>query len=137
MGNTSTTLMAFDYGTKNIGVAVGQTITQTAEPLTVIRQSNGHLDWAAIEKLIGEWRPDKIIIGFPATDDGKRIAIHDAIERFASDLKSRFALPIAYCDERLSSFEAAQLSDESRHELDAIAAQLILQTWLSINSDST
>ena len=128
--------MAFDYGTKKIGVAVGQTITQTAEPLTVIRQSNGHLDWTAVETLISEWRPDKIIIGFPATEDGKRIAIHDAIDRFASDLKSRFALPIEYCDERLSSFEAAKLSDESRHELDAIAAQLILQTWLSINSDS-
>lgn len=133
MQNTAATLMAFDYGTKRIGVAVGQTITQTAEPLTIVRQVNGQIDWSSIEKIILEWRPDRLIIGFPATEDGNRIALHDAIERFGSELKSRFSIPIGYCDERLSSFEASSLHEGSRHELDAIAAQLILQTWFSSN----
>ncbi|MGR8946553.1 MAG: Holliday junction resolvase RuvX [Gammaproteobacteria bacterium] len=133
MPGSIATLMAFDYGTKRIGIAVGQTISQTAEPLSVVPQNHGQIDWLSIEKIIAEWRPDSLIVGFPATADGRRIAIHDAIDRFANGLRKRFKLPVEYCDEHLSSFEASQSLESSRHELDALAAQVILQTWLENN----
>ena len=125
------TVIAFDYGAKRIGVAVGQTLSNTAEPLSVVTQKQNKINWPAIEKIIAEWRPNRLVVGFPATHDGQRISIHDAIDRFVRALEKRFSLPIELCDERLSSFEAAQQEMQSRHALDAVAAQIILQTWLN------
>ena len=131
MAETIETIIAFDYGSKKIGVAVGQTLSNTAEPLTIVGQKQNKIQWPAIEKIIAEWRPSRLVLGFPATDDGQTTDIHAAIERFKRDLERRFSLPVELCDERLSSFEAAEQEQQSRHELDAIAAQIILQTWLN------
>lgn len=131
MAETIETIIAFDYGSKRIGVAVGQTLLNTAEPLTIVGQKQNKIHWPAIDKIIAEWRPSRLVVGFPVTEDGQTINIHTAIERFKRDLERRFSLPVELCDERLSSFEAAQLEQQSRHQLDAIAAQIILQTWLN------
>ena len=124
------TVIAFDYGSKRIGVAVGQTLSGTAQAVTVVKQKNGRINWPEIEKIIAEWRPDRIVLGFPATRDGRAITLHSAIERFAQDLKKRFDVPVELCDEHLSSFEAAQ-REPDQHVLDAMAAQIILETWLN------
>lgn len=125
------TILAFDYGAKNIGVAVGQTLSRTAEPLTVVSQKHGKIDWVSIGKLFDEWRPDRVVVGFPNTRDGESLPIHAAIKRFVVRLEQRFELPVTLFDERLSSFEAAQQSHLDRHRLDAIAAQMILESWLN------
>ncbi len=149
------TVIAFDYGEKRIGVAVGQTLSATAEPLVVLEQKNRQIDWAAIKALMEDWRPDQLLVGFPHTADGKEIPIHLAIKTFSEELGSRFNLPVAFCDEHLSSYQAkqsplavkaAKRSANKRHQpggknharkrrrdtvgIDAIAAQMILESWL-------
>ena len=149
------TVMAFDYGEKRIGIAVGQTLSATAEPISVLRQKNQRIDWNAIEALIDDWRPDQFVIGFPHTADGEEIPIHKAILSFSDELTARYKLPVAFYDEHLSSYmakqsptaikEAKKLANKhkcrprqtrgKRHrtglaELDAIAAQMILESWL-------
>ena len=124
------TLIAFDYGSKRIGVAVGQTMSNTAEPLAVVRQKQHKIDWDTIQKIVAEWRPNRVVIGFPATKDGQEHKVHTAIRHFASELEKRFCVPVEFVDERLSSYEAAS-QQSSRHEIDAVAAQLILESWLN------
>lgn len=154
MTSKVSTVIAFDYGQKRIGIAVGQTLSATAEPLLVLKQNNGQVDWVAIETIIDEWRPDQLVVGFPHTADGQEIPIHKAITLFSDELSSRFELPVALCDEHLSSYDAKQsplaikeakkLANKSYRgidnrtkkrkrktmEIDAIAAQLILESWL-------
>ena len=163
------TVIAFDYGERRIGVAVGQTLSATAEPLIVLKRKDGNIDWTELQGIIAEWRPDQLLVGFPETKDGKEIPLHKAIKDFADELILRFKLPLEYCDEHLSSHEAKQSPlatkaakkhankhaysrgeqsgrrGKSRNtnstaraigrpkhiEIDAIAAQLILETWLA------
>ena len=131
MPSSIETILAFDYGSKNIGTAVGQTLSRTAEPLTVVTQKQGKIDWLTIDKLVQEWHPERMVVGFPLTRDGEMLPIHDAIKRFAKQLEQRFKLPVTLFDERLSSFEASQQPHLGSHQLDAIAAQIILQSWLN------
>ena len=146
MASKIETVIAFDYGERRIGVAIGQTLSATAEPLAVLKQISGKIDWQGIQTLMDEWRPDRILVGFPETADGKTIPLHDAIKRFSAELTNRFGLPLEYCDEHLSSYAAKQLlvsnKSKKRHGdintkrsaaksgIDAVAAQLILETWL-------
>ncbi|MEM7468462.1 MAG: Holliday junction resolvase RuvX [Pseudomonadota bacterium] len=125
------TILAFDFGKRRIGVAVGQTLSRTAEPLTTVTQKPANIDWQAIDKIVREWRPDLCVVGFPATADGGETPIHVQIKRFAATLKERFDVPVEFCDERLSSYEAEHHLQESRHDIDALAAQIILETWLN------
>ena len=118
--------LAFDYGTRQIGVAVGQTLTGSAEPLINLRARDGIPDWDHIGKLIKEWKPDILIVGLPLNMDGSR-------------LEGRFNLPAQCVDERLSTFEAKQqLRDQQRtpgsyreNPVDSLAAALLLETWLA------
>ena len=128
------TLLCFDYGQKRIGSAIGQTITATATALEIIKVVNNKPNWKKIEHLIGEWRPDKLIVGHPFTLEGDRQEMTDAAEKFSRQLEGRFKLPVELIEEQLSSYEARRELKSTR-DLDAVAARLILETWLSENID--
>lgn len=130
--------LAFDYGKRFIGVAIGQSVTKTARPLTTVLNKKNGPDWAKLQKLIQEWQPDGLIIGIPLNMDGSEQWITQHARDFAKMLMEKFQLPVFEIDERLSTVEAKQnLFDAggyrslSKEAVDAMAAKLILETWLS------
>ncbi len=125
----ATTLLGFDYGRKRIGVAVGQRLTATATALGTVRARDGKPDWPAISRLITEWKPGALVVGIPYHMDGSEQKMTHAAQRFCRQLEGRYGLPVHYAEERLSSY-AVESSAHGRHEVDSLAAQLILQDWL-------
>ncbi len=129
-----TTLLGFDYGPAKIGVAVGQTLTGTATPLTTLRAVKQRPDWAAIGRLIENWKPDRLVVGLPLNMDDSDAPVAPGARRFARQLEGRYRLPVTLVDERLTSRgarEAVGGRPKRIEELDALAAKLILETWLS------
>lgn len=125
-------LMGFDYGSKRIGVAVGQTLTATARPLAIVLVKNQQIDWARISVLIQEWQPNALIVGLPKHPDGSDSTTTIAASRFSRQLHGRYQLPVHTIDERLSSIAAAEQGKVKKgHHLDAVAAQIILETWFT------
>jgi putative holliday junction resolvase len=140
------TLLGFDFGPRKIGVAVGQTITGSATPLTTLKSRGERPDWPGIEALVREWQPSAAVLGLPYQPDDTEHAWSPLVHRFARQLEGRFRLPVHLVDERFTSCEArAQLADRAdpkngprlrpgappHHAVDALAAALILETWLS------
>jgi putative holliday junction resolvase len=133
---TPQTLLGFDFGTRRIGVAVGQHITGTATALTTLAAQDGQPDWAEIARLIDTWRPDALVIGLPLALDGGHSEVTRAAERFARRLHGRFRLPVHLHDERLSSHAAEHWGEAgTRQDIDAQAARIILQDWLDSHGD--
>lgn len=135
MSRASQTLLAFDYGDKRIGVAVGQTLTATASPLTTLKLRQQRPDWAAITRLIEAWRPAALVVGIPVTMQDEIQPLTDKARAFARRLKGRYHLPVYGVDERLSSY-AARDRLRSTYDVDAVAAQVILETWLHDQCDT-
>lgn len=137
------TLLSFDYGTKRIGVAVGQEQTGTASALTSLRAHRGKPDWGAITALLRRWRPDALVVGIPRHMDGEEHALTRAATRFRHQLEERYNLPVYAIDERLTSVEAESRIAETRNTtgakrrsgVDEVAAQIILETWLREQHD--
>jgi len=130
------TALGFDYGERRIGVAVGQTVTHTASPLATLAARDGQPDWTAVKRLVDDWRPDVLVVGWPTTADGAPHALAEPIARFARRLEGRFGLKVEFVDERLSSHAAEEFARDGRHGvdargIDALAAALILETWLA------
>lgn len=100
--------LGFDYGTQRIGVAFGQSLTGTAQPICVLRARDGIPDWAEIESLIAEWRPNLFVVGLPYNLDGSESDLMVRAVKFANRLNGRFNKPSYGMDERLSSVEAAE-----------------------------
>ncbi len=119
----SQTILAFDFGEKRIGVAVGNTITKTSEPLKIIQEKNPDLRFKVIEQLIQEWQPQILVVGLPTHPDGAEHEMTQKAKRFGNQLHGRFQKEIVWVDERYSS-----VSVEGGN--DALAAQLILQQYL-------
>ena len=130
---TSRTLLGFDYGTKHIGIAVGQEITHTAMALETVSLRHNKPDWEAISRIVAEWQPEAFVIGLPLSQDGGETAVSRAARRFGQQLHGRFHLPVHTMDEHLSSHAATQLAGKTsgRGAIDKFAAQVILQTWLN------
>ncbi len=129
-----TTLLGFDYGPAKIGVAVGQTMTGTASPLETLRAIQQNPDWDGITRLISAWEPQELVVGLPFNMDDTEAEPADKARRFARQLEGRYHLKVHLVDERLTSIEAKNRlprKPKNIEELDAIAAQLILETWLS------
>ncbi|MBD9482985.1 Holliday junction resolvase RuvX [Pseudomonas sp. PDM14] len=133
-------LLGFDYGTKQIGVAVGQVITGQARELCVLKAQNGVPDWQKVEALIKEWQPDAVVVGLPLNMDGSKSEMSERAEKFARRLNGRFNLPVHTHDERLTTFEAKgeRLAQGQRggyrdNPVDALAAALLLEGWLADN----
>jgi len=139
------TVLAFDFGEKRIGVATGETLLGSAHPLTVIHAESNDDRFAAIGKLIDEWQPERLVVGLPTHADGTPHEMTRLASKFGERLVRRFNLPVSYADERLTSLDAeARLREVARQSgrnsktakplLDAVAAQLILQTWFESSS---
>lgn len=132
-------VLGFDYGEQRIGVATGQTITGSANPLTTLSAINNKPDWHSIEKLIQQWKPDALIVGLPFYLDGSISEMTERAEKFSRQLHGRFNLPVFTHNEALSSFEAEQfLQDKkkqhNKQDIDKIAAAIIVQSWLEQNT---
>ena len=130
------TLLGFDYGTHKIGLAVGQTLTGTATPLTTLAAVRQKPDWDSINSLIVEWKPDALVVGLPFEMNGQEAEIASRAKRFARQLEGRYQLPVHMVDEKLTSREAwSRLGKDASKDVtrvDAMAAKLILETWLSM-----
>jgi putative Holliday junction resolvase len=134
-------LLGFDYGTKQIGVAVGQAVTGQARELKVLKAQNGVPDWQQVEALVREWQPDAMVVGLPLNMDGTPSDMSARAEKFARRLNGRFNLPVFTHDERLTTFEAkghrmaqGQRDGYRDRPVDALAAALLLEGWLAENS---
>ena len=132
------TLLGFDFGMKNIGIAVGQELTANANPLPAIKARDGIPDWSQIEKLLKEWQPDLLIVGLPLNMDGTEQEMTAAAKRFGNRLNGRFNIPVEWQDERLTTYEAldqmgirSKMDSRQRSDVDQLSAQLILQSWLN------
>lgn len=131
-------VLGFDFGEKRIGVASGQSITCSANPVTTLPSVNNKPDWSAIESLIQEWKPDALIVGLPFYLDGSKSEMTERAEKFSRQLGGRFHLPIFTHNEALSSFEAEQFLQQkkkqhNKQDIDKIAAAIIVQSWLEQN----
>lgn len=130
------TLLAFDFGTKSIGVAIGQRITGTARPLAALKAQDGTPDWAKLERLLNEWQPDEVIVGLPLNMDGSEQPLTARARKFANRIHGRFGILVSLHDERLSTVEArADLFDRGgfraldKGSVDSASAVVILESW--------
>lgn len=135
------TLLAFDYGTKNIGIACGQLISGTANELAPLKAKDGVPDWAQVEKILNEWKPDLVLVGLPLNMDDSESELSARARKFANRLHGRFGVKVEMIDERLSSFEAkgevmsrGGSRNYKNNPVDSIAARLILESWLERQS---
>ena len=128
------TVLAFDFGTRRIGVAVGTTITRSARALTTIDGPDGPSRDAALAQVIAQWEPQLLVVGLPVHADGTPHAMTDRARRFGETLRERFAIAVEYADERhtseLAKTALAGRGREGRAKRDEVAAQIILQGWL-------
>ena len=142
--NSNTRILGFDYGLKRIGIATGNTITKTSQPLVTIVSKGSKPDWQEIEKIINEWKPSLLVVGLPISMDGKETDISRKARRFGASLSERVKLNIIYVDERLTSTEAdriiknmtpdrKKISKKHISMRDNLAAQLILETYFGDN----
>ena len=129
-------ILSFDFGEKRIGVAIGNNITKTSHPLSTIDTPVNTKRFIAIEKLISQWSPILIVIGFPLNEDGSSSRLTVLVKKFASKIKNKFGIKISLIDERLTSIEAEILLKETdanvkkrKSVIDQVAAQIILTSY--------
>lgn len=134
------TILAFDYGLRRIGVAVGQDVTASASPVGVVANGEGGIDHGRIKALISEWHPTTLVVGMPTHADGSPGAMTEAVDAFIAELR-QYGLPVATVDERYSSIEAEQALKNARQQgsrgriskqdIDAAAAVFIAERYLA------
>jgi len=139
-------VLGFDVGTRRIGVAVGSALSQSARAVAVVEVHDQLIDWAAVDRLIREWRPAGLIVGDPMALDGGDQPIRQQARAFARALSGRYCVPVLMMDERSSSQEAARRFAAERAagqrrrrdaaHLDALAAAIILERWLHAPADA-
>lgn len=136
-------LLAFDYGTQNIGVASGQTLTHSCTELPPLKARDGVPNWEDVEKLLGDWKPDLVLVGLPLNMDDSESELSTRARKFGKRVHGRFGVQVVMVDERLSTFAAKEEAAERGHKgnfgqapIDSIAARLILESWMrQRNSD--
>lgn len=142
MQNTVTnkiqTLMAFDYGKKRIGLAVGQRLLQSANGIGYVNATDGKPNWDQLDAFVKEWQPDGFVVGLPLNMDGSESDMSKRANKFSNRLHGRYGKPSFTIDERLSTFAAKEEARAQGHKghyksdpIDALAAQFILETWLN------
>ncbi len=132
-----TSVMGFDFGTRNIGIAMGQAITQTANAINPIKARDGIPDWDELARIVEEWQPDAFVVGMPLNMDGSESEMSRRARKFGNRLMARFDRAWHPVDERLTSFEAKEWANRLGHKghygsdpVDAMAAQLLLESWM-------
>lgn len=135
-------LMGFDFGTKRIGVAIGQMVTKVARPLLTLQAKDGVPAWDKLNNLVKRWQPQAFVVGIPLNMDGSEQPLTQLARSFALMLHERYKLPVYETDERLTTVDARErLFAEGGYQalqdgqVDSMAAQLILQTWLNSQSE--
>jgi len=129
-------ILGFDFGLKRIGVAVGQQVTQSAQPLDILKADNGVPDWAMIATLITEWGADALVVGLPFNMDRTEQPLTNRAREFGYALEKHFRLPIFFVDERLTTIAAKaemhekEIGDNHFYKADSIAAKLIVESWM-------
>ena len=134
-------MLAFDFGTRQIGVASGQKLLKTANPLTILRAKDGIPNWSQLQKLIDDWMPDQVLVGLPLNMNGSESQFCLRARKFGRRLHGKYGVEVAMVDERLSTFTAKDQyqTKNQRYKykkilVDDIAAVLILEIWLADQS---
>ncbi len=141
-GDTAPTVLAFDFGLKRIGVAAGNVITATAEPVRTLAATGGEPDWAEVAACFADWSPGVVVVGVPYNMDGSAGGLTTRALQFADEIRQRFGAKVATVDERLSSREAEATLRERRRsgglgrrirreDVDSEAACVLLRQWLN------
>lgn len=135
-------IIAFDFGVKSIGVAIGQQITGTASPLSAIKAVDGIPNWQALEDVFSEWQPTEVVVGYPTNMDGSEQLLTARAKKFGKRLYHRFKLPVHGHDERLTTVEAKERLFElggfkklNKGKIDSVSAVLILESWFAAQHD--
>ncbi len=128
-------VIGFDFGLRRIGVAIGQTITQTASPQAIVNSKDGKPDWQHISQLFSQWQPSAIVVGLPFHLNGEEQALTQPARKFGQRLSGRYDKPVFYIEEQLSSVAAENRVRPKRGKargeaIDDQAAQIILENWL-------
>jgi len=128
-------VIGFDFGLKRIGVAIGQTLTQTASPEAIVASKDGKPDWQHITEIFEQWQPNAIVVGLPMHLDGSQQALTQPARKFGQRLSGRYGKPVFFIEEQLSSIEAENRHKQSNkrkanQKIDDHAAQIILENWL-------
>ena len=130
--------LAFDFGEKYIGIAVGNTLTQQARPLGAIKNRNRNSGWDDITRLVNEWQPQALVVGLPLNMDDSENLLTKRANKFGKQLQGRYNLAVHMVDERLTTRQALAQHSESgnsrtlaKQDLDGLSAALILQTFLN------
>ncbi|MCW3173475.1 Holliday junction resolvase RuvX [Shewanella subflava] len=130
------TVLGFDYGTKSIGIAIGQAVTGSANPLMSIKAVDGIPNWDDIEKLLKEWQPDLVVVGLPLNMDGTEQEMTQRARKFANRISGRFGVKVATQDERLTTadakarlFELGGFKALTKGQVDAVSAVLIIESY--------
>jgi len=134
----SGTVLAFDFGTRRIGVAMGTLELSMAHPLAAIQYDDNQRRFAAISALVEEWQPVRLVLGCPGLSDDTPHPLAPAIQRFARRLRARFALPVDLVEEALSSWAASRRMSEAgipareqKQRIDSMAACVVLESWFA------
>ena len=122
-------IIGFDFGLRRIGVAIGQTVTQTASPEAIVNSKDGKPDWDHITTLFERWQPAAIVVGLPMRLDGGEQPLTQPARKFGQRLSGRYHCPVFYIEEQLSSIEAESRAIKKRY-IDDHAAQILLENWL-------
>ena len=130
------TVLSFDFGTKSIGVAVGQEITGTASPLNALKAVDGIPDWNIVATLFAEWSPQLAVVGLPLNMDGSNQEVTFSAKKFANRLNAKYRVPVETCDERLTTadakarlFELGGYKKLDKQKVDSVSACLIFESW--------
>ncbi|GGW94419.1 Holliday junction resolvase RuvX [Alteromonas halophila] len=130
-------VLAFDFGTKSIGIAVGQEVTGTASPLPAIAARDGIPDWDKLAAIFDEWQPDVVVVGLPLNMDGTEQAMTQRARKFANRLHNRYRVPVEASDERLSTADAKAMLFElggykklTKDKIDSVSACVIFSSWV-------
>ncbi|KMT66394.1 Holliday junction resolvase RuvX [Catenovulum maritimum] len=130
------TVMAFDYGTKSIGVAIGQELSYSTKSLAALKAKDGIPNWDLIEKELNNWKPDLLLVGLPLNMDGTEQEITQRAKKFANRLHGRFGYPVETYDERLTTvdaksylFEVGGYRNLQKDKIDSKSAEIILMSW--------
>ena len=131
------TVLAFDFGTKSIGVAGGQEVTGTASPLAALKARDGIPDWQQIAALYEEWQPHLVVVGLPLNMDGSEQEMTQRAKKFANRLHGRFKVAVETCDERLTTTDAKSMLFElggykklTKDKIDSVSACVIFTSWI-------
>ena len=140
MKRASQIVMAFDFGTKNIGIAIGQEITGSSQTFYTVKANEGEPEWTQLDKVVFDWNPKLFIVGDPLNFDGSESDMKEKSDKFSYQIQKKYKIPVKLVDERLTTKEARErikegvdMSLRSSNDIHQVSAQIILESWFRIS----